>query len=289
MRKKITVLIILLIVLLAGSSSFAIDYNYNSIDVNELNKRINDITTKTSGITEKYGEYQLIIEDDADLLNSSEELLLKESMIKLTEYGNIIFKSIDKNTTSTASYAKSYYNNRFGKQSGTVFLIDMKNRKIYIFSNGDNYTKVTDSKAETITDNIYEYATDKEYDKCAKKAFEQILTVLEGGKIAEPMKYISNAVLAVMISLFINFAIFKLATNNSKANGTEQIKECERFLEHTPPVVTKVGQHREYSPQSSSSGGGGGRRWRRRPEAEVAVATASKIKISEPKLYEPRV
>ena len=284
MRKKIMVLIILLIVLLAGSSSFAIDYNYNSIDVNELNKRINDITTKTSGITEKYGEYQLIIEDDADLLNSSEELLLKESMIKLTEYGNIIFKSIDKNTTSTASYAKSYYNNRFGKQSGTVFLIDMKNRKIYIFSNGDNYTKVTDSKAETITDNIYEYATDKEYYKCAKKAFEQILTVIEGGKIAEPMKYISNAVLAVMISLFINFAIFKLATNNSKANGTEQIKECERFLEHTPPVVTKVGQHREYSPQSSSSGGGGGRRWRRRPEAEVAVATASKIIISEPKL-----
>ena len=188
MRKKIMVLIILLIVLLAGSSSFAIDYNYNSIDVNELNKRINDITTKTSGITEKYGEYQLIIEDDADLLNSSEELLLKESMIKLTEYGNIIFKSIDKNTTSTASYAKSYYNNRFGKQSGTVFLIDMKNRKIYIFSNGDNYTKVTDSKAETITDNIYEYATDKEYYKCAKKAFEQILTVIEGGKIAEPMK-----------------------------------------------------------------------------------------------------
>ena len=278
MRKKIMVLIILLIVLLAGSSSFAIDYNYNSIDVNELNKRINDITTKTSGITEKYGEYQLIIEDDADLLNSSEELLLKESMIKLTEYGNIIFKSIDKNTTSTASYAKSYYNNRFGKQSGTVFLIEKKKKKIYIFSNGDNYTKVTDSKAETITDNIYEYATDKEYYKCAKKAFEQILTVIEGGKIAEPMKYISNAVLAVMISLFINFAIFKLATNNSKANGTEQIKECERFLEHTPPVVTKVGQHREYSPQSSSSGGGGGRRWRRRPEAEVAVATASKRK-----------
>ena len=148
--------------------------------------------------------------------------------------------------------------------------IDMKNRKIYIFSNGENYNKITDAKAETITDNIYELATDKKYYECAKEAYKQILTVLEGGKIAEPMKYISNAVLAVMVALFINFAIFKIATNNKKASGNEQIKECERFFEHTTPVVTRTGSHSVYSPQrdssagGGSSGGGGGRRrrWR---------------------------
>ena len=64
-------------------------------------------------------------------------------MAKLTEYGNIIFKSINTNSTTADSYAKSYYNGRYGRQSGTLFLIDMDNRKIYIFSNGENYNKIT--------------------------------------------------------------------------------------------------------------------------------------------------
>ena len=313
MRKRIISILLLVIVILLGNTSFAVNTNYNSLDyeIDELNKQIDAIKKNYNGNTysgsysSKYnstnstynnsvnnsysntynstndgyaansynqntGDYQLIIEDDANLLTGSQKELLEEDMAKLTEYGNIIFKSINTNSTTADSYAKSYYNGRFGKQSGTLFLIDMKNRKIYIFSNGENYNKITDAKAETITDNIYELATDKKYYECAKEAYKQILTVLEGGKIAEPMKYISNAVLAVMVALFINFAIFKIATNNKKASGNEQIKECERNFEHTTPVVTRTGSHRVYSPQSDSSsgggssGGGGGRRrrWR---------------------------
>ena len=257
MRKRIISILILVLVILLGNISFAVNTNYNSLDyeIDELNKQIDAIKKNYNGNTysgsysSKYnstnstynnsvnnsysntynstndgytansynqntGDYQLIIEDDANLLTGSQKELLEEDMAKLTEYGNIIFKSINTNSTTADSYAKSYYNGKFGKQSGTLFLIDMKNRKIYIFSNGENYNKITDAKAETITDNIYELATDKKYYECAKEAYKQILTVLEGGKIAEPMKYISNAVLAVMVALFINFAIFKIATNN---------------------------------------------------------------------------
>ncbi len=308
MRKKIFATIILLIIILAGNMSYAVNYNHDSLDTeleslkkqlksnsSNYNSKYNNTksssinnsldSSSTTGISQTNGEYQLIIEDDANLLTGSQKELLEEDMAKLTEYGNIVFKSINTNTTTTASYAKRYYNDRFGRKSGTLFLIDMDNRKIYIFSNGENYNKITDAKAETITDNIYELATDKKYYECAKEAYSEILTVLEGGKIAEPMKYISNGVLAVMVALFVNFAIFKIATNNKKASGNEQIKECERFLEHTTPVATRTGSHRVYSPRSSSSGGGGGgRRWRRwRPEAEVAVATASSAKIKNKK------
>ncbi|MBO4293142.1 MAG: TPM domain-containing protein [Clostridia bacterium] len=283
MRKKIISILFILVILMAGNMSYA--YNRTSYNTNKYNTYSESYntsssynTTTSTAITQTNGEYQLIIEDDANLLTGSQKELLEQEMAKLTEYGNIIFKSINTNTTTAANFAKSYYNNRFGRQSGTVFLIDMKNRKIYIFSNGENYNKITDSKAETITDNIYEYATDKKYYECASEAYKQILIVLEGGKIAEPMKYISNGVLAVMVALFINFAIFKIATSNKKASGNEQIKECESYFEHTTPVVQRTGSHRVYSPQSSSSGGGGRRR-RRRPEAEVvAEATASKIK-----------
>ena len=277
MRKKKVLVMFVLGILLAGTMSFA-KYNNTTSSSSKYNTNTLDSSltsgrglTSSSTVSQTNGEYQLIIEDDANLLTGSEKELLEKDMAKCTEYGNIVFKSINTNTTTADSYAKSYYNGRYGSQSGTLFLIDMKNRKIYIFSNGENYKKITSEKAETITDNIYQYATDKKYYQCAKEAYKQILTVLEGGKIAEPMKYISNGVLAVMVSLFINFAIFKIATNNRKASGNEQIKECERFLEHTPPVATKTGTHRVYSPPSSSSsggssgggGGGGGRRWRR--------------------------
>lgn len=104
--------------------------------------------------TNEETNYRLLIEDDANLLNDSEETLLEETMMPLTKYGNIAFKSINSNSTSTSSYARSYYHNTFGTHSGTVFLIDMDNRVIYIFSDGANYKTITSAKANLITDNI---------------------------------------------------------------------------------------------------------------------------------------
>lgn len=264
MHKRILSLILVLVVLFTNSMCYAVE------------------ETNTTSTNNK--KYQLIIEDDADLLTESEETALKEEIDKLTEYGNIIFKSINTNPNyTTEAYAKSYYNNRFGSQSGTVFLIDMQKRNIYIFSNGSNYKTITNEKAEVITDNIYTYASKKQYYKCASEAFSQIYTLLQGGKIAEPMKYISNAVISVMLALLINFTIFKLATRNKAASGNEQIKECERFFENSTPIVKQTGEHKIYSPvEMHSSGGhgggfsGGGRR--RRPAEEATASKTIKLK-----------
>ena len=78
--------------------------------------------------------YKALIEDDAELLSETEVEILLDEMMPLTEYGNIVFKSISSNSQSTEQYARSYYHNKFNTTSGTVFLIDMFNRIIYIFS-----------------------------------------------------------------------------------------------------------------------------------------------------------
>ena len=202
--------------------------------------------------------YKVIIEDDANLLSNDEERSLADSMEKLTKYGNIAFKSIRKNGYgSTSKYAEKYYHKTFGKESGTVFLIDMSQRIIYIFSDGQNYKTITKAKAETITDNVYKHASNKDYFECADEAYSQMYTVLEGGKIAEPMKYISNALIAVMLALFTNFVIFKIATKNKAASVNDQIKECAFSCTHTNPSVRQIGEHRIYSPVRSSSSSGG--------------------------------
>lgn len=224
-----------------------------------------------TGETTTTSKYKVLLEDDANLLSLGEEEELKPLMNDLTQYGNIIFKTINKNSYSTSEkFARNYYYEKFGNNSGSIFLIDMHKRMVYIYSAGNNYKVITSAKAETITDNIYKYATKKQYYKCAKEALSQMKTLLEGGKIAEPMKNISNVVISLMVALFANFCIFKFVTKPKKASSGELLNTCEKFLEHTTPEVEQTGEHRVYSPVntggSSGGGGGGGRRWRRRPE-----------------------
>lgn len=252
-KKIISSILIIVLLILNCVMSYATTDTENDVTNNTVNSSEPQISQNKVIGKEKY---KIIVEDDADLLTEDEEIKLYTQMKDLAEYGNIIFKSIKTNNTTADQYAKTYYNGQFGSESGTVFLVDMKNRKIYIFSNGANYNVITNEKAEVITDNIYQYATNKEYYKCATEAFSQMKTLLEGGKIAEPMKYISNGVIAVMLALLINFGIFKVATTPKAASDSEQIDECEKLFEHTPPEVKSTGTHREYSPVSDSSSGG---------------------------------
>lgn len=168
--------------------------------------------------------YVVRIEDDAALLTDYERTQLADLMKDITQYGNVAFKSILTNSYSTTDdYAYAYYAQIFQKNSGTVFLIDMAKRKIWIHSNGEIYKTITESYADTITDNIYTYASKKEYYNCASKAFEQELALLKGSKIRQPMKYTSNILLALIIALFANYGIVRLLTKQKKPKSKQLI------------------------------------------------------------------
>ncbi len=218
----------------------------------------------TSETTEEtIGDFKLIIEDEANLLTPEEIDKLHDKMSNLTEWGNIAFKTVPVggNTySSTASLADAYYHEKFGTESGSVFIIDMDKRMIYIFSDGYNYTIITDGKAEIITDNIYQYATKEDYYTCAYTAFDQMSTILDGGKILEPMRHISNIVVSIVLAFFVNFLIVSSSTKIKKADESDVIENCDISVKASNISGRKTGTHRVYSPQSSgsSSGGGGG-------------------------------
>lgn len=207
-------------------------------------------------------KYKVIIEDDANLLNEDELDKLKDDMIPLAEYGHVAFKTISDNYTSAASFASDYYHENFSTASGTLFLIDMDNRMIYIFSDGENHKYITNNKADIITDNVYSYASDERYYECASIAFEQMYTILQGGKIAEPMRYFSNFFIAITLGFFITFIYVLISSNISKAANNKVLAGCIVSFNISDTSVVKKGQTRVYSPQSSSgggsSGGGGG-------------------------------
>ena len=241
-------------------------------------KSIKDVDTKTTTsrptknvsrpaeishdqVYEDVNGYTILIDDQAGLLTTEEVSSLKEKMKELVVYGNIGFVSVSSNSTSIERFAEQYYHRYFKTESGTIFVIDMDNRMIYIFSDGENYKYITKSKANSITDNIYRYATREEYYECASKAFHQIGTVLNGGKIAEPMRLVSNGFLAVTISLFISFLYVLSVSKSSRASQHEILKGVKSSFASGEADGHLTGSHSVYSPQSSgggSSGGGGG-------------------------------
>lgn len=204
--------------------------------------------------------YMAGVEDDADRLTDDEEYMLLFDMIGITEYGNVYFKSITENSYSdSSSYAEHFLNdekNCYGGVSGTVFLDDTKNRRLEIFSNGKIHSYVTNGKAVSITDNIYKYASNEQYYECYSEAYTQMETLLEGGKIAEPMKKISCFLLSVILSLFVCYLI-AMYTSNIKNNGALSADELIK-VEFTNVTSTFHTATKTYSPPSSSSSGGGG-------------------------------
>lgn len=215
--------------------------------------------------------YKIIIEDDANLLTAQETESLRTYMNTLTEFGNVIFKTTNKSIGSKSSlkYIQDYYYSILKNEKGVAFYIDMNNRQVCACATGGLNQIITNSMCDTIMDNVYTYAKRQKYYDCAKETFIQMNTLLNGGKIAESMKYICNSFVAVMLSLFLTYGLFILISRSKKTSKKELIDECNISLDSSPITVTKTGQRSVYSPPSSSSGGsfgggGGGRWWRRR-------------------------
>lgn len=206
--------------------------------------------------------YRVYIEDNAGIIKDSDEEELLQEMKAITAYGNVAFKSINYNSSSTKTYIRNYYEQMFGTGSGTVFLIDMDNRNIWIHSNGAIYEVITDSYAEIITDNVYKLASSGDYYACALKGYSQILTLLQGKKIVKPMKYICNALLAVGISFILMYFVARGMSGKKEAKSNQILAHIDHSYSLNNATVQYVNTTRVYDPPSSSSsgssGGGGG-------------------------------
>ena len=217
------------------------------------------IATSFSVFAAESSSYEVWMEDNADLLDDNEEAQLREVMAPITAYGAVGFYSTnDAGWQSTRELAGDVLHEHSGYGSGVVFVIDMDNRQIYIYSDGDIFKTLGNSKGDTITDNCYTYASDGDYYTCAKIAYEQIFTVLDGGHIAEPMRIASAAVLAVLIGMLICFWYVMATSTLHKAKESELIAGAactfdNHFLGADLTHTTKT-----YDPPASSSGGGGG-------------------------------
>ena len=221
------------------------------------------VRAETGVYTNSETGYTVYMMDQIDLLSDEEEAKLIEDMKPITAYGNVAFISARAYGDDTGSYAKDVYRRLMGTQSGMIFVIDMQNRNIWIHSNGRVYQTITRAYANTITDNIYRYATRGEYYECAKQAYEQAFTLLEGGRIAQPMKYITNALFALITAVLLNYLLAAWSRRREKAQEPEVFGAITAGIAAGLTGKKMIVRRKHYSPRSSgssggSSGGGGG-------------------------------
>ncbi len=205
--------------------------------------------------------YCYFVDDQAGLLTEKEKEALLDELFPLTQYGNAGVVTIDYDPQrDSEDYADDYLDYRFGSNvSSTILLIDMDTRNLTVWSLGDNLKKIGRSKGSVITDNIYRYASNEDYYGCCSEGISEIFAVLEGARIAQPMKYLSNAALAILIGLFLNYLLAKFFARNPKAADRELLNSMYAQFRFANPNTVHTNTTREYSPPSSSSGGGGGR------------------------------
>lgn len=203
--------------------------------------------------------YSIVIYDEADLLTDAEEKSLIDVMIPMTEYGCIGFASVNKNNTSVKYRAEEISHNSFGRMpSQTLFFIDMDHREIFIYSDGANYRTITTTKANIITDNIYTYASYGDYYKCASEAYVQMEMILSGGRIAAPLRYVTSALLAILIAMLICFFIINANSKLKKPALDDILGPADKNLSLGAVSVVSKGVTKKYSPVSSGGGGSSG-------------------------------
>ncbi len=217
--------------------------------------------------------FKSLIHDGADLFTDAEEKALLDELIPITQWGNVCVQTVDDSRgMSAATLARTLYDNTFMPEtSGTLFLIDMDNRELRIHSDGDVYKIINNSYANSITDNVYKMASAGDYYDCVSAAFKQIGTLLDGGKITQPMKHISNALIALMLALIICYIYMKKSpkTKDEKSqprpepvfNGALDNISVEKGHLRTRVIQSSSGGGSRGGGGGGHSGGGGGHRF----------------------------
>lgn len=203
--------------------------------------------------------YTLVIHDEGGLVDSAEMDSLVEAMQPILQYANVGFLTYPSSGDggNPATKAQRWGDSTFGSNSRfTVFIIDMNTRHLDIYASRPLSGVLTSAEENSIADNVYRYASRGDYAGCARETFRQIEKVLKGEKIATPMKYISNALLAIIMAILAAFLLISGWIKKEQAVSMPAVVKGAAAGAATVVLgntLKKVVHH-----ESSSGHGGGG-------------------------------
>ncbi len=218
--------------------------------------------------------YEVVIADEEDILSDSEEEKLAELMEELAEYGNVVFYSTSESgiveESDADSTADSFYKSLYGNDSGVIFVIDFDNYfqdrdnemcMLWLNAYGKLHGRLSSSQIDSIMDNTYNRVSrydERDWYGYAEQTFVQVNDFFETGKISEPMKWITNVFLAIILAFMISFAMVSYSIRSRKPKDSEVLSGLYQHFQLRGANMILTNTTKVYDPPSSSSGGGHG-------------------------------
>ena len=205
--------------------------------------------------------YSLVIEDNGGLIDAAEIAGVQDSMRPILEYANAGFLTYGASgdSTNSATKAQKWGDRTFGSGTRfTVFIIDMNTRHLDIYASRPLSGILTAAEENSIADNIYKLASQEDYDGCARQAFLQIGRVLQGEKIATPMKYISNGLLAVIAAMLAAYLLISGWARKEQEVSMPAVVKAAGVGAATMVVANRLKKVVHHESRGGGSGGGGG-------------------------------
>ena len=206
--------------------------------------------------------YTLVFHDEAGLVDAAEQEKVLEAMRPILEYANVGFLTYPSGGSSqnSATKAQKWGDSAFGNTRFTVFIIDMTNRHLDIYASRPLSGTLTAAEENSITDNVYRDATRGDYAGCAEEVFREIGNVLKGEKIATPMKFASNVLLALIMAMLAAFLLISGWIRKEQAVKMPAVVKAAAAGAATVVLgnTLKKVVHHESSKGGGFGGGGGG-------------------------------
>ena len=226
--------------------------------------------------------------DYADLLTEDEEDKIYNEIqdyIEKTGFDLAVVTIDDNNKGSTVAYADDFYDyNGFGKgetRDGSIFVLDMDLRKIYMSTNGQAILMYSDDRigndeeyqdTGTITDYGYDYVVKQEYYNAFSEMIKRALyfynlgypesnSKYEISETGEPirihyMNYPLIGGVAGIITLIVGIIFYNLTRLKIKVGSTISYLKEKNITTRSDILVNSVVTHTLRNTDSGSSGGG---------------------------------
>lgn len=257
-------MLVTVLVLSSSSNVYATDdYDYDYDTYSDTDSSDSGITNTALTGTNNSTGYEYILDDSADFIDDAVEDNLISSLKDTTKYCNVaVVTTTSHPYTSTETFAVNTFESYFGNGSnGVIFVIDRDLNEIYLASEGTTQRTISNSKCDSICDNTYIYATsshDYDYYTCCMETIDQVNTVLSGGRISQPLRYISSIFIALAVGIIFCFMYAIALSRGRKAKNRELMNAAFTKVDVHNARTRFVNQTRVYSPQSSGSSHSGG-------------------------------
>ena len=156
-----------------------------------------------NGLTWKNSKtgFRAVIEDELDLLTTSEERKILDNMIPLTEYGSVAFWSTREESADVQTQAEEKRRALFREESSCIVVINKAYQQLSIQGHGQLAKVVTSARAGRIAARGSTDLTRGQTYNAVSETFSQIGTLTGSSKTAAHLRVFCNLFLSLMIGL----------------------------------------------------------------------------------------